>query len=1525
MGAAGSVMSDALPEEFRELAMDIERQKNFIRVSDASFIETEAPKMFKNHAKLIETLTARTKSQIRCLYTELPQSLRHMENIATSGNPYARFLAKLHLSKLEIDMQSLRDLVVGFDEEAMVGILGMSTQDDLYALNQLYYDSYAHSLHEFLQSHLASQSSVRKFVDLIFQFRRDESKQIDENMAVKQAKLLFKALSATTAPSPFSSNGQNYSLGAQEDVILNTLAVSSRAQCLCIAQKFFEKYEQKLDRMIHLKCKGSLAWLLALWIAPIPSAVAIWCHHLLLRMQVDRESVMWLIAKCDKDLLALANAAARELFGGQTLAELLKRGGITGHLHAALKQWIEAPSPDRGLEKILELVLQGKVSSSTTAAASDSLLDSPEMRRKVHMLLDKQCQALRSFVSEHMHDPDEPLDATASSTSSRTVGFSWHSARLTSASPSNAAAASANASGLSLSSRLSPMSPAVGTATTPSSTAAFFASPRQQPLQPIPVAEGAHGEEEEEEDDDEGGIFSTYRQHVSSKNASSLPHSSARLLPPLDPPNDSNEKSATEEKDSFADQAALQQQQSLKKKAIDAVYEDILVPHFAQHDVAQRAFLTAEVFWRTLRTLPLHRFGLQSAKAADKLQRAGETSWVTMDEVEVDEDDDGCVDAKDERKDEVQMEGKEQAEGKEAKDEAAGSKEDAKGSVSSGAEAQSVEGSRAEDKQVAGEGNAESKSATVSAATAAMDIDQKDEPVAEHPPEESKAEEKSSTVVTTIRRRWQSVAVVYYYEALLELADILVYAVSTRTDRGERDVLQLVASLSREMKQAAEEGSTAAPNTDTGAAAEGEAVDKYQGLLDTPPKPSIDVAASASPAVLPRVQSRFAFLMNHNGSGHHPHAQSSHSLSSTSSHNKSYHKHRRGSRPQDEETKDVGAAEAGLFDEHHYTQVEDEHDEEDHDPEADLGYVPPYVEQFLLDTVLTCCAQCAVQQPQPQPQPQPSPGRTTSSSSRQSSRQTAQQAQALALAQRTLHNESFSSFYNGLGAEDRVSIEALQLLITTLQIPGLGLQHFYPSNNTSFAQQQRSQLTPSSSLGPAGNRPLGNNNSHNNSGQRLSPKYRLLSSRQVVETLIDIIAPWFSPRCKQQQEDHYLCLVDAQSGAYFWFNTRDESSQWVSDASGGAQHQHQHGSSTGAAGAEDEDEEEDGKAADHEDETEHQHEEDHHDGHHDDVHHDDHYEGHQEEEEDDRNLVQRTAASDVPQAVVVMAVAVAEVVGGDYFDDGDEDFDPDRPQNNTSYDYDEQGNYVVVAEAIPVDADPDHLLSLRRRNNNNGNGNASEQRPSRSSTVDNEGGSGRSGRQQQTVVQVDASYVRALPQPLSPLGSIGVPALSTQQRSSSSQNHTPTAVSTSTDATGAATAVSPRATSSTVSPRHHIPSQQQPEPQPDPHIDQQQPPLSSRSRAEVSADGDAQPKSPRSSVATTSGGQSKTGSSTAQQFMLHGDLKLSLSVSAPTLSPAVASASSSSASAAEAKTSARNEDSRGAGSQDKKGEGKAYK
>lgn len=659
MGSAVSIAPPGVDEDIRELLEHVEQQKARIRQADAALLEAESPKMFKNHSKIIEELSARSKTQLRMLATELPASLAQLEMIASSGNQYAAFLAKLHKTKLEIDLDALL-AAPDYDEELVVGILSTSTTAEIKALDEAFRAAKGFSLRDLLESKVKAGTSLGKLVDRIFQFRRDEGKETNAELAEKQAEMLHAASSARL-------------VGVDEDVVVNVLCAASRAQCHLINLKFQEKFKMKLDRALNMKFKGLQAKLMALWAMPLPQAVSCWSDHLLHKMIVDRDRVLCFFARFEKDTLQLANNACRDVHGGKGLVDNLKAGGVSGNLLSALRGWIESASPDKGFERILDLYLQGKLllrqqllqSSSSSSSGGGggggggspskpaAAVEAPalsleavaqlfaeaaaesdvgrELRLKVKFLLEKQAHELKLFmIDRHLSlDGDDAAPNGAARGASARIGFSWRSARVGAIGGTGSTRGSVDATRQESPSGVAPTpgsrSSGSGSARSSFGFSEHDARPHHSPRTAAALFEAAAA-------GGGGGSGGSPQAPKSRRHSQSLASYDERddADEAAEAPRPSPGGGLIRQNSLFAQLAHRQQRAEMAESGhVDLVY-GYLLPRFEAKDADGRSCLAEDAFWRTVEELPLAAFGL-NAHAVDKV-RAGQQSWLTVEE-----------------------------------------------------------------------------------------------------------------------------------------------------------------------------------------------------------------------------------------------------------------------------------------------------------------------------------------------------------------------------------------------------------------------------------------------------------------------------------------------------------------------------------------------------------------------------------------------------------------------------------------------------------------------------------------------------------------------------------------------------------------------------------------------------------------------------------------------------------------------------------------------------------------------------
>jgi hypothetical protein len=624
MGAAASTLPEALKGEFQEKLESIEGFKKKIAAFDASVVEGEASKMFKTHNKIIDNLTSRTKKQLSLVMNEFPNCKIQLEAIAAAGNLYANFIVKAAQSKEELQMESIKAMG-DYDEELLISIIGMSTINEITALDRLFQQAKSMSLHGLFQSKIKPGSSLYILIDYIFQLNRDESKETNEELAISQAETIYQNTSAKQAH-------------IDEDAVFIILSRVSRHQCQLINSKFQEKYKMKLERAINLKFKGNISKLLSLWTMPIPAAVSYWCNQLLQKMFVDKNKLLHFIAHFDKDMWVTADIACKEQNNNNkntSIAEKLKSGGISGTLLQVMKGWIENPTPDKGFEKIFEMYLAGKIphyedGSLDFIRATSNATTSQELRTKIHFILDKEITEIQLYMEEHKIRSMEETSTRKSASSSAfsfSKSFGGSKGVSTTTSPEKPGGSNNSNSTNNLSGPNSPQSTEESKMNKAKSAVTFTDKTSNNnnnnsnnnnntPLKAsksVPTNLHIDQQHKQQEEEEEGDGDNTHEEDDHDH------YDDHQSPPPM----------LIRKQSIFAGASAAKRTASKQHQHVDAFYT-YLLPIFEAKDTAGESSLTEDRFWEVVFDLPLETFGLNQ-ESLNTIRKATSSAWVSED------------------------------------------------------------------------------------------------------------------------------------------------------------------------------------------------------------------------------------------------------------------------------------------------------------------------------------------------------------------------------------------------------------------------------------------------------------------------------------------------------------------------------------------------------------------------------------------------------------------------------------------------------------------------------------------------------------------------------------------------------------------------------------------------------------------------------------------------------------------------------------------------------------------------------
>jgi len=383
MGSSASVQEDKLNQDLRDALGAIEARKLTILEYDVALLDRESSKVFKQHDKIISSLTGRSKAQLKKINSVSKYgSPDHIYKLIGGSNNYSRFMKMIFMNKQEIEMENIQ-ASSAYDEELLVNIIGTSTTKEIKLLDEKFTELKKTSLLELFESKIKEGNPLLKFLQKIFQYSREESKQVDPELAVSLASDIHKAGAAKL-------------MGADEDAIFDIICKYSRGQCAAAADSYMAQFNIKFERAINMKFKGNCAKLILLWTQLPPTAVTNLLNAFQERMIIDKYAIISFIAKYDKDFLTHAEMACEKYYD-KHLDQLVKRA-LSGSLADAVQGWIHNATPDKGYERVLDLYVESQVDQGRNL---DELLGGDEFQSRLLFIVKKQLSELDKYMKEN--------------------------------------------------------------------------------------------------------------------------------------------------------------------------------------------------------------------------------------------------------------------------------------------------------------------------------------------------------------------------------------------------------------------------------------------------------------------------------------------------------------------------------------------------------------------------------------------------------------------------------------------------------------------------------------------------------------------------------------------------------------------------------------------------------------------------------------------------------------------------------------------------------------------------------------------------------------------------------------------------------------------------------------------------------------------------------------------------------------------------------------------------------------------
>lgn len=383
MGSSASVQEEKLNQDLRDALGAIEARKLTILEYDVALLDRESSKVFKQHDKIISSLTGRSKAQLKKINSVSKYgSPDHIYKLIGGSNNYSRFMKMIFMNKQDIEMENIQ-ASSAYDEELLVNIIGTSTTKEIKQLDEKFTELKKTSLLELFESKIKEGNPLLKLLQKIFQYSREESKQVDPELAVSLASDIHKAGAAKL-------------MGADEDAIFDIICKYSRGQCAAAADSYMAQFNIKFERAINMKFKGNCAKLILLWTQLPPTAVTNLLNAFQERMIIDKYAIISFIAKYDKDFLTHAEMACEKYYD-KHLDQLVKRA-LSGSLADAVQGWIHNATPDKGYERVLDLYVESQVDQGRDL---DELLGGDEFQSRLLFIVKKQLSELDKYMKEN--------------------------------------------------------------------------------------------------------------------------------------------------------------------------------------------------------------------------------------------------------------------------------------------------------------------------------------------------------------------------------------------------------------------------------------------------------------------------------------------------------------------------------------------------------------------------------------------------------------------------------------------------------------------------------------------------------------------------------------------------------------------------------------------------------------------------------------------------------------------------------------------------------------------------------------------------------------------------------------------------------------------------------------------------------------------------------------------------------------------------------------------------------------------
>eukprot|EP00752_Nemacystus_decipiens_P001889 g1819.t1 len=313
--------------------------KGFLADRDVEIVRRSTKGIGTNEGNLVNTLCNRTKKQIDAVdllyHKKYESSLLKVVKSDVSGN----FGKMITYSLLETDafgaeVYTIATKGLGTKDHVLIDLCHTHTNAQLAAIKKKWEAKNNKSMLDNLNSELSG--NARKIMTMLLLGQKSESEEVDHDLATEQAAALHAA-------------GVKKLLGTDNDVFLDILGKSSRAQIQAIKMAYEKNHGMSLMKAISKECSGTYKKCLLACL--FPSSEAYTAYALFKAFEgvgTDNDRVTRLLGGTDKKKMGAVASYYLSTYGNSLVEDL--KDELSGTFLKAALCWVAGADPTGGME-----------------------------------------------------------------------------------------------------------------------------------------------------------------------------------------------------------------------------------------------------------------------------------------------------------------------------------------------------------------------------------------------------------------------------------------------------------------------------------------------------------------------------------------------------------------------------------------------------------------------------------------------------------------------------------------------------------------------------------------------------------------------------------------------------------------------------------------------------------------------------------------------------------------------------------------------------------------------------------------------------------------------------------------------------------------------------------------------------------------------------------------------------------------------------------------------------------------------